>query len=634
MYVLVCFMYFFNLSMKFTVQYAILVKQLLFERDMIMKRGSKNIQKILSSYFLFIMLTLVVLATIIFSLIQYLNLRSNAERDIQRTCAAVAADIDLQINQLDNVCLNTIHSTLIKETFSSYIDGSDSDSYVQRLRKNTLANALTATKGVDASIRQVNVYGFTEGGYGSGNFTGELMGKTAEYPWFGNAVSQHGHRYIPPAEQNAFFSKSTGTDDERFYLSLYRMYFDEYQNPAGFVEVMKYYDVLFQRAFHPESDYDIDVLIYDTEGNVIYPLDTNPLFPYFSHKGSNGKVLYNSVKDCEEYVYYSQMDYCGFTAVTAIKSTEFFAPVYRSLYWTLLVFIVVLFMCLLFANILSRKLSAPLKTMYRFLSNIDPQDQFKEIKMEDTGIIEIDKLHNSLNEAMRSQKTATTSMMVLKEQELQAQMLALQSQMNPHFLYNSLTTIGAMAEDGLTEPIAQMCRDITSILRYISSNKEQVSSLEEELEHCDVYLKCMKLRFGESLNYEFSIEDDMLELPIPKLCIQLLVENATKFTSHVSPPWHISIEGHMDKDCWYVDVKDNGPGFGEDVTVHLKSKMDEILESGVLPSLELDGMGILNIFIRLYLIYGITFIFDFGNLPEGGAFVKVGGRFDDKTKPL
>lgn len=126
----------------------------------------------------------------------------------------------------------------------------------------------------------------------------------------------------------------------------------------------------------------------------------------------------------------------------------------------------------------------------------------------------------------------------------------------------------------------------------------------------------------------------MLELPVPKLCIQLLVENAVKFTANTSPPWHIVIQGHMDDECWYVEVKDNGPGFGEEITAHLKSQMDVILEKGLLPSLELDGMGILNIFIRFYLIYGITFIFDFGNLPEGGAIVKVGGRFNDQIKPL
>lgn len=601
-----------------------------------MKHKPKSIQKILSSYFLLIMLTLLVLAAILFSVVQYLNLRSNTEHDIQRTCAAIAEDIDLQLSQMDTVCMNTIHSTLIKDTFSDYMNDEDASPYQQSQRQNTLANALTSMKGVDASIRQINLYGLTEGGYGTGNYTGALDTVTARESWFAEAFASHGFKYFPPASQNPVLSSSTGTREDRYYFSLLRMYYDNYQNPAGFVEVMKYYDILFERAYSPDSTYDIDVIIYDAGGNIIFPLNKSQkdIFPYFTYRESAEKEIYNTQKQCQEYVYYSDMDYSGFTTVTTIKSTEFFAPVYRSLSLTIFIFLIVLLMCLFFARIFARRLSAPLKKIYRFLSNIDPQDQFREIEMSDSGVIEIDKLRNSLNEAMRSQKASTDSMMILKEQELQAQMLALQSQMNPHFLYNSLMTIAAMAEEGLTQPVAQMCQDITSILRYISSNKEQVSSLEEELEHCDLYLKCIRLRFGDSLRYDIDVEDDMLELPVPKLCIQLLVENAVKFTANTSPPWHIVIQGHMDDECWYVEVKDNGPGFGEEITAHLKSQMDVILEKGLLPSLELDGMGILNIFIRFYLIYGITFIFDFGNLPEGGAIVKVGGRFNDQIKPL
>lgn len=601
-----------------------------------MKQPSKNIQKILSSYFLFIMLAMLILATVIFTVVQYINLRSNTERDLQRTCAAVAADIDLQIKQMDAVALNTIHSTLIKETVNSYVNNDNPDSYEQTKQKNTLANAITAAKGVDTSIRQVNVYGFTTGSYGAGNFTGELSLDAPGQDWFDATMALRGHRYIPPAKQNQLFSNGSGTNIDRYYLSLYRMYFDEYQNPDGFVEVMKYYDVLFERAIHPDSDYIIDIVIYDSEGNTLFPAveHEDSLFPYYDHKNASAKVLHNSKRNYDEYVYFSDMEYSGFTAVASIRSNEFFAPVYRSLGWIFLVFVLLLLMCLFFAGAIAKKLSAPLKTMYHFLSNIDPQDQFREIEMHDSGIIEIDKLRNSLNEAMFAQKSATASMMLLKEQELQSQMLALQSQMNPHFLYNSLTNIAAMAEDGLTEPVAQMCQDITSILRYISSNKEQTSSLEEELEHCDLYLKCMKLRFGDSLQYEFDVEDDMLDLPVPKLCIQLLVENAVKFTADTSPPWYIQIKGKTDKKSWCIEVRDNGPGFSKETDKILRGQMDEILKNGLLPSLALDGMGILNIFIRLYLVYGIPFIFDFGNLPEGGAIVKIGGTFNDETKPL
>ena len=323
------------------------------------------------------------------------------------------------------------------------------------------------------------------------------------------------------------------------------------------------------------------------------------------------------------------MTYSDFTVVTAVVQSEFLAPVYRSLIWTVFVFFLLFLLCLFCSSLLSRKLSNPLKTIYHFLSHIDSENQFQEIRMADTGIIEIDKLRNSLNEAMRFQKSATDSMMLLKEQEVQAQMLALQSQMNPHFLYNSLSTIAAMAEEGMTRPVTQMCLNITSILRYISANREQRSTLEEELEHGDLYLSCMKLRFGGALNYTFDVEDDMLELPIPKLCIQLLVENAIKFTASATPPWNILIRGSLTGTSWYVEVRDNGPGFDDAVISTLRRQMEEIRRNGILPSLKLDGMGILNIFISFYLIYGNSFDCGCGTLPEGGATITIGGSRND-----
>ena len=209
-------------------------------------------------------------------------------------------------------------------------------------------------------------------------------------------------------------------------------------------------------------------------------------------------------------------------------------------------------------------------------------------------------------------------------------MLALQSQMNPHFRYNSLATLSAMAEEGMTSEISQMCMDITAILRYISSNKQTVSTLEDELEHAIRYLNCLKLRFGDALTFDVDVEDEMLEITMPKLCIQLLVENAVKFTTQSTPPpWHITIEGFMDRTEWCVSVKDNGTGFSREVIDSLQEKINEIRKSGLLPSLELDGMGLMNIYIRFYLTYHAVFIFNLGNLPEGGAIVTIGGKIND-----
>ena len=219
--------------------------------------------------------------------------------------------------------------------------------------------------------------------------------------------------------------------------------------------------------------------------------------------------------------------------------------------------------------------------------------------------------------------------MLLKEQELQSQMLALQSQMNPHFLYNSLATLSAMAEEGMTSEISQMCMDITAILRYISSNKQTVSTLEDELEHAIRYLNCLKLRFGDALTFDVDVEDEMLEITMPKLCIQLLVENAVKFTTQSTPPpWHITIEGFMDRTEWCVSVVTMEQDSPEKSSTHpgedqRNTKKRPASQPGA------GRHGAMNIYIRFYLTYHAVFIFNLGNLPEGGAIVTIGGKIND-----
>ena len=154
-----------------------------------------------------------------------------------------------------------------------------------------------------------------------------------------------------------------------------------------------------------------------------------------------------------------------------------------------------------------------------------------------------------------------------------------------------------------------------------------------------MYLECIRMRYGDQLSSSITVPDEMLEIQIPKLCIQLLVENAVRSVTTVSPPWNIRIEcgideaGQAGERTWKVTVRDNGPGFDPEVDQHLRSQMDYILANGILPSLKIQGMGILNIFIRLYLLDGIPFIFDMGNNPDGGAFVTIGGRIHTSEKP-
>lgn len=604
---------------------------------MFARHGKKSIQSILFYRFLSVTAVLLIVISAIVYLIQYTKMYKNMENDIIRTSSSIGNAIDLQISQMDNVCLNVINSTSVKDIFADWISNKSASAYERRQQQNQLSNSLISIRGIDTSIRQVNLYSMEAEGYGVGNYYGKLSSGTSDFSWYEGAIKKDGYRFFQ-AGRHPLRSRHSGTETDRLYFSLYRMYFDNYHNPAGFVEVSKYYDKLFAEAISPTTAFSLDITVYDDDGRQIYPDPASggeKRFDYYtelpSQKLSSGSArVYNHIKHQQEFVTICPLKYSGFTVAAAINNTNFYSPILVSLMWIPLLALSLFVVCYFVAGFLSRRLAQPLTEMHQFLSQSDSAGKFRQIDLKDSGVIEIDRLRDSLNSSIRTQEAATESLLVMKESEIQAHMLALQAQMNPHFLYNSLNTIGAMAEEGMTEEVTSMCQDITSILRYISSDKESVSTVEEELEHCSLYLNCMKMRFKDKFTYEFDIDDNLLEMKIPKLCIQLLIENSVKFVSKTAPPWHIRIEGYIDAGQWLISVKDNGPGFDPEVDRHLRSQMDEILKYSRLPSLELDGMGILNIFIRFYLLFGHSFLFQFGNLPEGGAFVIVGGRFHEK----
>ena len=205
--------------------------------------------------------------------------------------------------------------------------------------------------------------------------------------------------------------------------------------------------------------------------------------------------------------------------------------------------------------------------------------------------------------------------------------------MNPHFLYNSLATISAMADEGMNNEVTKMCQTISRILRYISSDKDPLVPVNEDVSHAKDYLECMKMRYEDDLIYSINIPDEMKDIKIPKLCLQLIVENSIKYaTKNVRAPWIISINGRMTGIYWEITVKDNGPGFNEDDLKEINEKIEYINKTDMLPGLEINGMGLMNIYIRFKTLYHGKHIFRVSNYAEGGALVTIGGELDLNTE--
>ena len=598
-------------------------------------KKNRSIQSLLSTYFAVFALLLLAIISGIVSWVQYRYAREDAIDSLRQLSISIADSADQQINQMSQITLGAISSTSMQDAFVSYISGSTS-AYERNQHRTRLAGLLTSARGLDFSIRQLNVYAdaaHEEGinGYGVGEYNGALPVSVKSLPWYEQAVSAGGRLVITGPVRNVYDGYLAGLapsaiNNDTAYLIVCRMFYNNLHIPVGFVEVRKFYEDVFSLANSSGLSGEDSIYVYGSDGHQLFPASQAPV-NYFAFAQDAGQAVLNENNGQREYVSFALSASNGLVVAAVTPASVFASQIYRSMNWIIIASVVLFILALLIALLFSRRISSPIRKIYHFLSD-EKKDRFEPLVLEQTGIREIDKLTASINENIRSTKAATDTLMTLKEQELQAQMLALQSQMNPHFLYNSLSTIGEMAEEGLTHPVSEMCSQITQILRYISSNREQRSSLEEELEICDMYLQCIRMRYTDQLVSTIEVPDEMLDILIPKLCIQLLVENAVRSVTTSAPPWKITVACSHDSQpgTWRVTVRDNGPGFDPQVEQHLREQMDYILKNGVLPSLQIQGMGILNIFIRLYLLDGIPFIFDLGNNPGGGAFVTIGGR--------
>lgn len=197
-----------------------------------------------------------------------------------------------------------------------------------------------------------------------------------------------------------------------------------------------------------------------------------------------------------------------------------------------------------------------------------------------------------------------------KEQFLRASELkTLYSQINPHFLYNTLDTIVWLAEFGNTERVISVSKAMARFFRLSLRGGSETTTVRDELDHVRQYLFIQKERYQDKLSYEIQAEDGLMDITIPKILLQPLVENAIYHGLRKLPGGGmIRITARKgEKEDLFLVVEDNGGGF-------------EDAEKGKDP-LRLGGVGLKNVAERIRLYYGEDYGLSIANRPGQGATI-------------
>lgn len=193
---------------------------------------------------------------------------------------------------------------------------------------------------------------------------------------------------------------------------------------------------------------------------------------------------------------------------------------------------------------------------------------------------------------------------LLKELELRS----LQNQINPHFLFNTLNTVSKMAYLEEAEETSRLIEAVAAILRYNLTDFEKASTLREEVRIVQEYFYIQQTRFGERITFEMDIEDDCLDIEMPSLILQPLIENAFMHgVESYEENGVISLHIHRQNGRIHVEVIDNGAGMDENTKNKLRKYVecvepDEGFEVETSKS-HSNGIGVKNVIRRLQLFY-------------------------------
>ena len=268
---------------------------------------------------------------------------------------------------------------------------------------------------------------------------------------------------------------------------------------------------------------------------------------------------------------------------------------------------VILAGAVLFITLFSFRLTNSVRRLTRKVRTISVNDMLHQViptaeaTVTSHGDIEIRELEYVFNDLAARLGISMNNEIAMRQANLHAQLDALQAQINPHFIYNTLNIISAKGMEFGIEEITSICDQFAQMLRYSTNLQNTTVYLGDEINHVHNYLHLVKARYEERLSYSIYIPGDAEQLLIPKLILQPLAENTIKHGYNDSNPIiHIGIQGEYVQNGLRLTIRDNGQGFSAQALQKLNMAFAQIDLATTFNQEDANGhIGLANTYMRL-----------------------------------
>jgi two-component system, sensor histidine kinase YesM len=353
--------------------------------------------------------------------------------------------------------------------------------------------------------------------------------------------------------------------EEELVLPVYQKINDlKTKKLIGFIEIDMSLDKLVNSKDLINEKSGAKYLIFDRYGSLVYTSDASDKrkFTSLSFIEQSGVCEVNLGKETYLAAYEKQGD-TRLTSVVLMDKNEILSS--SSEVDKLLIFVAVLSVLSVvgFTYVAARIMFRKLREMDKMIGQIEAGKFSVRIKVN--GFNEISRIADSFNRMAEKLQSVIVSMVEKEKEQKNAEMHALQAQINPHFLYNTLENMRMQCEIDEYYAMSDSLSALGDLLRYSVQWDSREVTLDEELSNIERYIKIMEMRFSDKLTYHLKCSDVLTKIKIPKFILQPLVENCFNHGFKNSlPPWKISIDIYQEGNKLIINVEDNGDGIKEE----------------------------------------------------------------------
>ncbi len=319
-------------------------------------------------------------------------------------------------------------------------------------------------------------------------------------------------------------------------------------------------------------------------------------------EGERRKVIVNSIS------------YTGWKLVGVIPYSTFTSGMADIQYFIVMIMLLMGMMLVIINRVVSDRISSPIRKLNH---SVMEYEAGKKPEIYIGGSLEIRHLGWSIQNSYEQIDSLMKTIVQKQNERRKNEIDALQSQINPHFLYNALDSITWMIEGGRNDDAAFMISQLAKLFRISLSKGNTIITVKDELQHAKSYMNIQKVRYKNAFAVTFDIDPEIETYCAVKLTLQPILENAINYgVSSMDDCGEISVSGKMEDGKIILAVADNGIGMSEEEVRFVLTDSNRIHKHG-------SGVGLVNVNSRIQLLFGKEYGLLVESEPDEGTRVSI-----------